>query len=143
MKFLFEPKWLQISAVRRKTRKEIIEDLKRVVADMQWDTRRIHGEPEPPIMLAEMDPLAIWPPHIPVVRGVPDNWVTVNCVVAGTTEPPAMFRIEDFRFVDCPLPLFDVPDEADPKKKNKIARKKRDGNKASQNARGRKWWEHR
>lgn len=36
-----------------------------------------------------------------------------------------------------------VVDESDPKIKNKVARKKREANKASHNARGRKWWEHR
>jgi hypothetical protein len=33
--------------------------------------------------------------------------------------------------------------DTDPRRKNKIARKNRDGVKASQNATGRKWWEHR
>jgi hypothetical protein len=41
-----------------------------------------------------------------------------------------------------PVPA-EVLDEQDPKKRNKIARKKREAAKASQNARGRKWWEHR
>lgn len=36
-----------------------------------------------------------------------------------------------------------LPDEQDPKIANKVARKKREAAKASQNARGRKWWEHR
>jgi hypothetical protein len=36
-----------------------------------------------------------------------------------------------------------LPDEGDPKTRNKVARKKREATKASQNARGRKWWEHR
>lgn len=36
-----------------------------------------------------------------------------------------------------------VLDEDNPKTKNKTARKKREANKASHNARGRKWWEHR
>jgi hypothetical protein len=41
-----------------------------------------------------------------------------------------------------PVPA-EVMDEHDPKTKNKVARKKREAAKASQNARGRKWWEHR
>jgi hypothetical protein len=41
-----------------------------------------------------------------------------------------------------PVPA-EALDEHDPKKKNKVARKKRAAAKASQNARGRKWWEHR
>jgi hypothetical protein len=36
-----------------------------------------------------------------------------------------------------------LPEEYDPKRKNKLARKNRDGVRASQNATGRKWWEHR
>lgn len=36
-----------------------------------------------------------------------------------------------------------ILDETDKRRKNKIARKNRDGAKASQNATGRKWWEHR
>jgi hypothetical protein len=36
-----------------------------------------------------------------------------------------------------------LPNEEDPKTRNKVGRKKREAAKASQNARGRKWWEHR
>lgn len=81
------------------------------------------------------------------------RWVPVDWPIAATgptniTQP--VFEIQSLldahhrqTFASCYTVPEWVLDESDPKRKNKIARKNRDGVRASQNATGRKWWEHR
>lgn len=82
----------------------------------------------------------------------PVNWPTT---AINNTQPLALFQGHGTAMVQNLLELHKqtfvspytfpewVLEEDDPKRKNKIARKNRDGVKASQNATGRKWWEHR
>lgn len=133
MKMLFDPKWLpELKEVDIPAHLVVLGDV------ATEDIRRLHREirqMEPPMAIFHIDPVA-FTFRDPMIAFDPANNGTAVAIVNGT---------QSLKFVPL-LSSLDLSEYAAPDTKsaiNKALRKKRDAQKASQNAKGRKWWEHR
>jgi hypothetical protein len=132
MEPIFDPKWLP----RAQTQEEIIERL-----SQQKIAQSHYRAYPPPIMMAE--------PHV--------SWPVVQ-IPAYSTQPVVILghqilgrqtfaeAAEDWRRL-IQTTTFATPEitlgDDDKRRKNKLARKERQGHKGSQNSSGRRWWESR
>jgi hypothetical protein len=132
MEPIFDPKWLP----RAQTQEEIIKRLK-------WQgLARTHYQAHP-LPLALPDPRHTWPVmQIPAYSTQPV--VILGHQILGRqtfAEAADEWRrlIQTTTFATPELTLGDD----DKRRKNKLARKERQGHKGSQNSSGRRWWESR
>lgn len=130
---IFDPKWLP--ALKEYDIPVQVEHGVFVVGadhqrDLLNDIRRLQQDPLPMVpYYYPSDPTRFISPETPLGGGT---------AIVGS----AIANMKFTTFVDS----IDLADYAAPDSKsvvNKALRKKRDAQKASQNARGRKWWEHR
>lgn len=134
MKFLFDPKWLPaLKEVEVPVMVVGAPEFDRALLD---DIRRMHRDL--PILEAPLVPF-----FTPTPLRFSDPLIGYDPANNGTAVIANGFQ--SLKFVT-PASSIDLSECGVPESKsaiNKALRKKRDAQKASQNAKGRKWWEHR
>jgi hypothetical protein len=153
MEPLFDPKWLLkmdsvlIDVVRhdrtlypapeQPSQEELVSRLRDAVQELHHKSY--------PVMLADPATIrhsnAFYSDYPPLMLGEPRGTVVLSGYQA-TGRQTYTQAIQDWA-VGFNIPAYVLPEEHDPKKKNKLAVKARQGAKGSQNSRGRRWWESR
>lgn len=137
MKMVFDPKWLPEVTPATIEKEQIIADIKSYASEMHQNSLIAMNMP------IVMEHTTTWPPTPLPILTVP---LTGTVVIFGDhvgRVGAVRNLVENIHFNDA----YDKPeyvlDEADKRRKNKVARKKRQGHKGSQNSSGRRWWESR